>query len=70
VTFRDVPEQIEVLNHRRGNLTAKDTKDTKKKFSGLSDSWYEHRDKQENNTEQEISQRRCGTPRAAKNPLQ
>jgi hypothetical protein len=27
-----VPQQIEVLNHRAGNLTAKDTKDTKKKF--------------------------------------
>src|SRR5471032_2237872 len=28
--FRDVPEQIEVLNHRGKSLTTKDTKDTKK----------------------------------------
>jgi hypothetical protein len=35
--FEDVPEQIEVLNHRGKNLTTKDTKDTKRKLSGLSD---------------------------------
>jgi len=31
--FQNVPQQIEVLNHRRKNLTAIDTKDTKTKFS-------------------------------------
>jgi hypothetical protein len=30
--LQNVPQQIEVLNHRGGNLTTKDTKDTKKKF--------------------------------------
>jgi hypothetical protein len=30
--FQNVPQQIEVLNHRGGNLITKDTKDTKKKF--------------------------------------
>ena len=29
--FQDVPQQIEVLNHREENLTTKGTKDTKKK---------------------------------------
>ena len=28
--FEDVPQQIEVLNHRGENLTTKDTKDTKR----------------------------------------
>jgi hypothetical protein len=28
--FKDLPEQIEVLNHCGKNLTAKDTKNTKK----------------------------------------
>jgi hypothetical protein len=35
--IEDVPEQIEVLNHRGKNLTTKAAKDTKKKYLGITD---------------------------------
>jgi hypothetical protein len=31
--LQNVPQQIEVLNHRGENLTAKDTKDTKRNWA-------------------------------------
>jgi hypothetical protein len=32
--LQNVPQQIEVLNHRGENLTTKDTKDTKRNLAG------------------------------------